>query len=763
VIQELSPSREIRLLGPQRVRATGANRPGAREAAAARGDACESAPATLRRGVLLVNLGEPEGPDAHCVRRYLAQRLGDPEVTRLPRLLRWLSPTLGRVRAVVHAARSVGACRRAWTESGSPLLAMTRAQAAALAAKLPEGMRVFHAMRYGRPGMAEVLQHIRALGIEELVVVPMFPHYSRTATRTVVRELYRQMEKADCRIDLTVRGTWYDDAGYINAQTRLIQDCAAAHGLTPGDTVLVYVVQALPVSLSAPRDPYVEQVRRTADLVTQRLGYPVERTVLAFQSHPEPMSWLRPTTSEVLADLAHAGEQQVLMVPLGVTADCVDSLEGIQVRSRGQFERSGRRLFACAALNTFDPFIAALRNLVLHGRHALGPHGSAPSRKTTVGSLATATEEGGDTIRSLFMVGMSLAGRLGPGRGPGMAYADPAYFRAIKKPRCDVPDLLRTVCGGATVHEGLLWNTCRRSEFYGWLPSTASCAVHAETVSAVRRHLFGPNGQAEASAVNVLHGPDAWCHLLRTAAGLNSGLPGEREVLEQLHAAHRLAQRAGTGGLRMDRLLAEVVKLERRLREQTPWGQYAPDHCYASISQIARGSGLDWPALRCIVIGGSTTSCGILDTLAEQFGVPRRRLTLLHRGHGQGGHLKMLRKAIGSGRRMRVNRYDEKTVLRVLADADVVFFGLDSQEPVLDAKQIRGLRDFRVRPLAIFDFNLFGSTVGMEHLAGVRVWSAADLETAAAAYADDMCASEQFARAAGAAEAWICDRLPVRI
>jgi hypothetical protein len=136
---------------------------------------------------------------------------------------------------------------------------------------------------------------------------------------------------------------------------------------------------------------------------------------------------------------------------------------------------------------------------------------------------------------------------------------------------------------------------------------------------------------------------------------------------------------------------------------------------------------------------------------------------LLHRGHGHDGHLKMLRRAIGGGRRRRVHKYGEKLVIDAIADADAVFIGLDRREPVLDARQIRTCRDFTTRPLAIVDFNMFGSTLGLEDLDGVRVWSADELDRAAAAFAARMCGRGEFGRAAEAAEAWLLERIPAPV
>ena len=94
-------------------------------------------------------------------------------------------------------------------------------------------------------------------------------------------------------------------------------------------------------------------------------------------------------------------------------------------------------------------------------------------------------------------------------------------------------------------------------------------AQRADVIALISSQLFSPDDRKTSPAVNVLHGADAWHYLMRTAAGLNSGLPGEREVLQQLQAAGRLARRAGTAGSLTDHLLAEVAQHERQLREQT--------------------------------------------------------------------------------------------------------------------------------------------------------------------------------------------------
>lgn len=719
------------------------------------------------RVVLLLHLGMPESPDRRAVRKFQARVFGDPEAAPLPHGLRWASRLAAPPLAWRSAGQLAGEYGRIWTEKSSPLALIAGQQAAALESVLPQGVSVRYATRYGRPGIAEALREIEAQGIHEVVAIPMYPHNSATTTRTIAAELYSLVRKTGCNIDLAVRGTWFDDVGYINAQARLIHDYACAHRLTPADTRLVYSLRSLPLAQIDRGDPYMDQVHRTAELVSRRLGWPEHRTSLGFQGPSGSKRRLQPAIPELLTELAESGQRQLLLCPISYTTDCLETLGDIHVSYRRQFEEAGRRFHVCPALNTYEPFIAALRNIALHGRHPVSlqlaaeglmtdqPNQAAPAEDRPAGPPSPAV------IDSLVMVGMTIGGKLGHGSGPAVAHAESRTFRRAKRTQCEVPEMLRRICGRDEIREAWLWNTCRRFEFFGLLNGVVDEARRAQVIDEVQTQLFSLNGDAADSALNVLVGADAWHYLMRTAAGLNSGLPGEREILRQLESAHRLAERAGTAGPLTARLLTDIAQREDDLRRQTEWGRFHPDYCYASISQIARSFGLKLHNYRCVVLGGSTTSCGILEALADRFDVPRRKMTLLHRGHGpSGGRLKMLRRAIGNGRRIRVHKYDERLVMDTIAKADILFIGLDRREPVLDGDRLGQCRDFTSWPLVVIDFNLFGSTVGLEDIPGVRLVNAQMLEEAADAFADEMCTGDEFAHAAEAADSWINQHLP---
>jgi glutamyl-tRNA reductase len=352
------------------------------------------------------------------------------------------------------------------------------------------------------------------------------------------------------------------------------------------------------------------------------------------------------------------------------------------------------------------------------------------------------------------MIGVSLENRVGPGRGPRLCYSEPGALSSVRRPHDDVLTLLRTVRDEGSALEGLIWNTCHRFEFYGWLEKPSDCDC---VVAQLRSEVFG--NEPAGLAVNVLFGQEAWHHLVRTAAGLNSGLPGDADVVEQLQAARRVAEGAGTTGPRLIRLLNEAVATVRAVRRETEWGRHDPGYCLASISRIGEAAGLDLPDCRHVVIGGSTTSCSVLGALRERLEVSPRQMTLIYRSH-RGGQIKLLRKAISNGKRVRAQHYTEQAVLEAIAEADVVYFGIDSDAPVLRAHDLREVRDFVERPLTVIDFNTFGSTEGLVAIDGVTVWHAARLEQEVAAYAETMSAEAGFAAAVDEAEAWIAEHLP---
>lgn len=691
-----------------------------------------------RRGVLLINLGTPDEPTPASVRRYLREFLVDPAVIQLPSGLGFLNGPLGKTIARFRAKHSSELYRSIWTEAGSPLLAITRRQVAALQEIMPSGWCVYCAMRYGNPSISSVLKQIERDGLEELVIVPMYPQYSGPTTGTAMRVVYDYLGGDDHPLQVTTRLSWYNDHGYIAAQTELLRKYTSDHNLTPDNCFLLFSSHGLPVSYVEKGDPYPAHIAETVALVSKRLGWAKSRWSLAFQSRFGPTKWLQPYTDESLESLSGAGEKKVLVCPISFVTDCLETLEEIDLRYRKLVEPNGADMYLCPALNTFQPFIGALKHLVLQGCSAMS---NECHRLGDVAHVQTTSEPKLDRTDSLVMVGASIAGRIGVGSGPKISHVEATTLRQLKRPACDVPAFLKEVRQACDLEEAFILNTCHRFEVYGF-PREDGRDLQ-DVANAIGRRLV-EGTPCENPALNTLLGVNARHHLLRTANGLNSCLPGERDILDQLCAAQRLCERAETGGALVRCLIDNTIEIEKALRTDTAWGDFAPDYAQIALQFVADRTKVDFGRCRFLVIGGSTTSAAVLRTLTGHLGVSSKQLTLIYRGHKHGGHLKILRKAIGKGERIRVQTYEEKQVDRAIADADIVIFGVDQDTPLLDAKRLGRCRAENAKTLIVVDFNMYGSTRDLDGLDGVQVFPLSDIDRAVNASAGDICADDDF-------------------
>jgi glutamyl-tRNA reductase len=447
----------------------------------------------------------------------------------------------------------------------------------------------------------------------------------------------------------------------------------------------------------------------------------------------------------------------VLVCPISFAADCLETLEELHIRAAEGFEEAGGKLHVCPAMNADGRFIDALRQLVLRGPRPVVSWSRTHRPLIEARVPATPTDSGLD---ALVMIGVSLANRVGPGRGPQLEYSDADGLACAKRSHESVERFLAALQADGQIREAFVWNTCYRCELYAWLKPGDANDMRRCIVGRLQHELFDVD--TPGLKVNTLFGPNAWHHLMRTIAGLNSGLPGDKDIVAQFETAFRLAERAGTAGPHAQSLVKESKRLAERMRRETAWGRLDPGYCHAALSQVQEQIPLRLANLRHVVIGGSTTSRSVLHTLYETFGAKERDVTLAYRSH-QGGQMKLLRKAVRHGRRLRVGQYDEAAVLEAIADADVVHFGIDRPEAVLTPERVCGLRDLAARPLYVVDFNTAGSTRGLEEVPGVKVWTAAALDREVERFAERMCSEAEFPQIVQEAEQWIESQAPATV
>lgn len=319
--------------------------------------------AAPRIGVMLANLGTPEAPTPKAVRRYLAQFLWDRRVVEIPRALWWL--ILHGIILRVRPAKSAHAYAQVWTADGSPLAFHTKAQAAALQARLGGDVLVDWAMRYGQPSVPAVLAKMKAAGCERILVEPLYQQYSGATTASVMDALGEGLAQMRWQPAIRSLPPYYDDAAHIAA---LREDVGRQlRGLDFVPEVLLLSFHGMPLRTLHKGDPYHCHCRKTARLLGAALAqdFPQLRIETAFQSRFGRDKWLEPSTEDVITRLGQEGVRKLAIAAPGFSSDCVETLEELAIRGREVFEEAAGTEFAVLeCLNAGEAGMAMLEALV---------------------------------------------------------------------------------------------------------------------------------------------------------------------------------------------------------------------------------------------------------------------------------------------------------------------------------------------------------------------------------------------------------------
>jgi ferrochelatase len=300
-------------------------------------------------GLLLVNLGTPDAPDPPAVRRYLAQFLSDPRVVDLPRAL-WL-PVLHGVILNTRPKRSAKAYQAIWNHDlgEGPLKTITRRQAEQLAARADRlGGRapviVDYALRYGAPSIASRFDALMAQGCARIVLLPLYPQYAASTSASVADDAFHALEKMRHQPTIRLGAPYYDDPAYIDALAANMRRELSALDFTPD--VIVCSFHGLPQAQVDRGDPYRDQCETTWRLLRAALDLPEEKLRLSFQSRFGPAKWITPYTSDMVGELATNGVKNLAIVAPGFSADCLETIEELDVEIRDIFIEKGGVNFA---------------------------------------------------------------------------------------------------------------------------------------------------------------------------------------------------------------------------------------------------------------------------------------------------------------------------------------------------------------------------------------------------------------------------------
>lgn len=317
-------------------------------------------------GVLLINLGTPEGTDYKSLRVYLKEFLTDKRVIEWSPW-KWYPILFGIV--LNTRPQKVGkAYKSIWNNelNESYLRTFTRNQASLIAEKFNDNDNIIidWAMRYGKPSVADRIDALQRAGCERIVIFPLYPQYAAATSASVNDAVYRKLLTMRWQPAIRTVPPYYDDPVYIDALYNSVTQHLGNISWMP--EVIVASFHGIPQSYFDKGDPYYCHCMKTARLLRERLGMSKEQLIVTFQSRFGPEEWIKPYTDKTIQSLAESGVKKIAVITPGFVSDCLETLEEIAVENRDYFmEHGGEEFTFIPCLNDSELGIKVLESVLL--------------------------------------------------------------------------------------------------------------------------------------------------------------------------------------------------------------------------------------------------------------------------------------------------------------------------------------------------------------------------------------------------------------
>ncbi len=333
------------------------------------------------KAILLCNLGSPDHADVPSVRRYLDQFLMDPHVIQLPWVIRRMIVSL--LVLPKRPKASAKAYQKIWTDDGSPLVVLSEKLKKAVQKQVKHP--IFMAMRYGKPSIeSQVLKIAENSTIQEILFIPLYPHYAESTVKTSIIEIKRVIALHKLDLKLSIKTPFYNDPDYINA---LVNSCTihlfeslvskdgninsphllfSYHGLPelhltkidPTQNHCITKRGCCKIESKAHTTCYRHQVMETTRLFVEKTGLKDDQYSIGFQSRLGRAKWLEPSTESKLKELAERGIKNVVVLCPAFVTDCLETLEEIAIRGNEVFkEAGGHSLKLVPCLNNYPDWM----------------------------------------------------------------------------------------------------------------------------------------------------------------------------------------------------------------------------------------------------------------------------------------------------------------------------------------------------------------------------------------------------------------------
>lgn len=331
-----------------------------------------------KQAVLILNLGSPDSTEVSDVREYLREFLMDERVLDAPKPIRWM--VVNGAILPFRPKESAEAYKEVWMEEGAPLIVYTERVQKKLQETFDFPIEI--AMRYRQPSVPDAIARLKEQGVEELFIMPMYPHYAMSSYETAVVQVYEELERQSAGFKTTLMQPYYQDDDYIEALAQ-----SAEPYLQEDYDLLLFSFHGIPVRHLKKTDPshshcaqtedccnvcnpahatcYRHQCLTTVRRLVDRLGIPEEKYTVSFQSRLGKDPWLTPFTDQELDRLATEGVKKLKVICPAFVSDCLETIEEISMSGKEEFLEAGGESFQqIPCLNDHPAWIALLENRI---------------------------------------------------------------------------------------------------------------------------------------------------------------------------------------------------------------------------------------------------------------------------------------------------------------------------------------------------------------------------------------------------------------
>ncbi|MCK9424936.1 MAG: ferrochelatase [Ignavibacteriaceae bacterium] len=333
----------------------------------------------MKTGVLLIQLGTPDSPSVKDVRKYLSEFLNDPRVIDIPTVARFF--LVNGIIVPFRAQKSAKIYQQLWTKEGSPLLLYSQNLQIKLQKSFGDEVDVRLAMRYGNPGMENVLEEMRKQNYSRIILLPLFPQYASATTGSAVEKAMKIIHKWWVIPEIRTISQFYADKGFINCFVEKGKQYNLAeydhvlfsyHGLPIRQVDKVHV-DGKPCADHNCENEITEENKfcykaacyATTRLIAEQLNLPKEKYTVCFQSRLDK-NWLEPFADKTIIEHAKKGTKKLLVFSPAFVADCLETIIEIGHEYQQLFvEHGGEKVHLVESLNDSDAWVEALRKLVL--------------------------------------------------------------------------------------------------------------------------------------------------------------------------------------------------------------------------------------------------------------------------------------------------------------------------------------------------------------------------------------------------------------